>query len=285
MTEELNIFISWSGDASKDVAVKLREVLELASESFACFVSEQDIAAGARWSEGIAQQLRVSKIGIVVVTPGNLEKPWLNFEAGAIANQVGDSVRVVPLLVGLKASQIPPSSPLSQFQAKVLDEANFRSLIEQLADQAGTNSSRAIERVGHRLANVIFECSKIAMKVEPETPNRSREDILEEILLLTRSNAALLKSISNSRDQGASIYAPTDFRVLDENDSSAASEWIWRLRAFEGVEFVGLKGGVLTLSASEFYDPSSSVARELKSMAERGGLRLRVVERPPRGAN
>lgn len=52
------------------------------------------------WAAEILTQLDVTNIGIICVTPENMGRPWLSFEAGALAKRIG-TARVVPFLFGM----------------------------------------------------------------------------------------------------------------------------------------------------------------------------------------
>ena len=54
---ELTVFLTWSGERSKQVALALRQSLRIACNAFKPWMSDVDIAAGARWQEEIAAQL------------------------------------------------------------------------------------------------------------------------------------------------------------------------------------------------------------------------------------
>src|SRR3954463_13096994 len=113
----MRVFISWSGEQSRDVALALREWLPAVINRVEPFVSSKDIYAGTRWQAEIAGQLDSSNFGIVCVTRENQGGRWLNFEAGALTKAVQSS-RVIPLAVDLKPSDI--ELPLGQFQAQPL---------------------------------------------------------------------------------------------------------------------------------------------------------------------
>lgn len=79
----MHVFISWSGRSSKAVAELLRVHLRSAIQALTPFMSSADINAGARWRDEIGEALGTTNFGIIVVTPDNVDAPWLNFEAGA----------------------------------------------------------------------------------------------------------------------------------------------------------------------------------------------------------
>jgi hypothetical protein len=89
MMTSMNVFISWSGPASLAVAKALKEWLPTVIQAAEPWVSDVDIASGARWSPEVSKQLEAAKFGIICLTPGNMDAPWVLFEAGAISRVVG----------------------------------------------------------------------------------------------------------------------------------------------------------------------------------------------------
>src|SRR4029077_6705525 len=77
------------------------------------FVSEDDIEKGVRWSQALEQKLSGTDLGIVCLTPSNVNAPWLDFEAGALSNAICCD-RVMPLLFGVDKGLL--TGPLAQFQ-------------------------------------------------------------------------------------------------------------------------------------------------------------------------
>ena len=113
----MSVFISWSGKdtASYWVAVLLKEFIPKVIQRTDCFISTET-QAGTPWLETIFKELKSRKIGLVCVTRDNLKSPWLNFEAGAIANNVGQT-RMCPVLIDLSPADVPP--PLSSFPDEI----------------------------------------------------------------------------------------------------------------------------------------------------------------------
>jgi hypothetical protein len=83
----MNLFLSWSGRVSQDVAMALQKWLPYMLHSVRPFISN-DIRTGADWREELVRQLRGAEYGIVCVTPFNIHKPWMNFESGALAGHL-----------------------------------------------------------------------------------------------------------------------------------------------------------------------------------------------------
>jgi hypothetical protein len=121
----MKIFLSWSGERSRQAALALRSLLdgifnpkEEAGRPLV-WMSDKDIHSGERWPDVLAAGLD-AKFAILCLTPECADKPWIFFEAGAIAKAIFGRSRVVPyLLFGLQLQDLP--DPFRQFQANVAD--------------------------------------------------------------------------------------------------------------------------------------------------------------------
>ncbi len=125
----MKVFISWSGEKSREVALALREWLPDVINRVEPFVSSKDIDPGRRWQSEVAGELATTSYGIVCVTRDNQHARWLNFEAGALAKAV-ESSRVVPLAIDLKPSDIEP--PLGRFQAQPASEDGICEIVRSV---------------------------------------------------------------------------------------------------------------------------------------------------------
>jgi hypothetical protein len=182
----VKVFISWSGDKSRDVAIAFRDWLPLVLHSVRPFVSSKDILAGARWQAEVATELEETEFGLICVTRQNVSAPWLNFEAGALAKAV-DSSRVVPLAVDLSPAEVP--NPLGQFQASTLNKADVEATIRSIneasaASIANANLERTFAKWWPDLEGVLDEVKSTDYGAddEPVPPERSEREMLEEVL-------------------------------------------------------------------------------------------------------
>jgi len=114
----LPVFISWSGDQSKSFALHMKEWIPEVLQNTETFMSD-DIAAGARWSNEIAQSLEKSGYGVICLTQENLVAPWILYEAGALSKMVTSSF-VTPILIGVERSKV--QFPLQQFQSVTVEK-------------------------------------------------------------------------------------------------------------------------------------------------------------------
>ena len=81
----MRVFISWSGTKSRLLAEALRDWIPYVLPSAEPWMSATDIVPGARWSIEIASQLDTANVGIICLTPENIDAPWIMFEAGALS--------------------------------------------------------------------------------------------------------------------------------------------------------------------------------------------------------
>lgn len=81
----MRVFLSWSGERSRAAASALSELLPDVMPALSPWMSEHDIAAGARWGHELAVRLEDAGFGVICLTPENIGVPWLLYEAGALS--------------------------------------------------------------------------------------------------------------------------------------------------------------------------------------------------------
>lgn len=239
--EKLKVFISWSKEPSREVATSLRTGLLSVFDMVQPFVSDIDIEAGDRGLRVIEAALRGSGFGIIIVTPDNMEAPWLNFEAGALSKALGDDeTRVISLLVGFTSmSQL--TGPLVQFQARFATEEKIIDLFHSLGDQVGVKR----EIVTHRLSGwlpTFMSTIETALHEDPTAPpKRSSEDLLSELLDLVRG---LRRDVSSPEPRLTTISP-----ARNRNDAA-----ITRRRLHHLLERCGIEGAaIIARSADATY--------------------------------
>ncbi|GEM_PF-3211279 len=123
------VFVSWSGEWSKRIAALLIEwIPKVLSVKF--FFSPQDMSLGKVWVRDLSQHLATSKFGILVITPENVNSPWVIFEAGVLMKDF-DSGRVIPYLVSFDGKDLE-TGPLAMLQATKADENGTMQLINAI---------------------------------------------------------------------------------------------------------------------------------------------------------
>jgi hypothetical protein len=73
MSQPYNVFISWSGERSRAIAQKLREWLPKVVQTVRPWMSDVDIAKGNRGLNELTKALCSMKVGIICLSPENLE--------------------------------------------------------------------------------------------------------------------------------------------------------------------------------------------------------------------
>lgn len=182
----MKIFLSWSGERSKQVASALHEILKTVLHFAEPWMSEIDIESGSRGLKDISNELEGRNFGIICITPENLRAPWINFEAGALSKSV-ENGRVVPLLLGMDAKDIPP--PLGQFQAKKLDKEGVRAVVCDINKIAAAPIEQNILDKLFDAMWVSFETAinAIPKSTSAEPAPRKESEILEELVTGVRN--------------------------------------------------------------------------------------------------
>jgi TIR domain len=181
----MKIFLSWSGDRSKLIAETLRAWLPKVIQAIHPWMSSLDIDRGAKWNNEISSELSASRFGIICLTSENLEKPWINFEAGALAKTL-EKTYVVPLLFEVEPTDLV--GPLVQFNAARMNKEDMKKLIFTINKALEAPLSIAVVEESFELwwSKLETDLANIP-KVNVQSKNlRSDRDLLEEVLSLVR---------------------------------------------------------------------------------------------------
>lgn len=182
----MQIFISWSGERSRQLALCLHDWIPNVLQNVKPWMSEEDIEKGARWSPEIAGQLEASNVGVICLTPENQSADWLLFESGALSKTL-DATYVCPYLLGLKPAEV--SGPLGQFQCSTTGKVDTRKLIKTI------NRAQKEALPEERLKSIFekwWPDLNQALKKIPKSPSQpapptSDRQMLDEILNTVRS--------------------------------------------------------------------------------------------------
>lgn len=232
----MKIFISWHGTLSLKVAEALRDWLPSVIQSVKPYVSSKDIYKGSRWSMEVSRELESSDYGILCVTAESLTAPWLNFEAGALSKSIKKG-RVSPFLIGIGTSDL--TGPLLQFQSTLYQYSDVLELIKSINSALDIPLETAqLERtfrvwwkqLKDQIDQSIKDCTDVRI---PAKASRSSEDILGELLDLTRTQQKFLSDLAGPTPTSSSsgvrprIIRGVDFdevRYLLARIHSAADE-------------------------------------------------------------
>ncbi|MBU9382121.1 toll/interleukin-1 receptor domain-containing protein [Burkholderia gladioli] len=186
----MKIFISWSGERSKQVADLMGEWIRCVIQASRPWVSTQNIDRGALWFNEIQNQLQDTAIGIVCLTKENKNKPWILFECGALIKGLTAS-RVCTLLIDLQPSDV--LDPLAQFNHTSPMKQDMWKLIKTLNNCVPSENrlpdatlENAFITYWPKFESPFSEILK-STETPTEDPPRSDSDILSEILNTVRN--------------------------------------------------------------------------------------------------
>jgi hypothetical protein len=199
----MKVFVSWSGTRSRKVAEFLKEWLPCVLQAVKPWISTKDLDRGTVWFRDIYERLKEMSLGIVCLTHENKDRPWVLFEAGALAKGLEKS-RVCTFLVDLKPKDV--GDPLAQFNHTTPDRDSVLALLSTL------NGALDGERLEPQILERTFatfwpqfekEFAACLENTDPavEVKPRPAEDLLAEILENTRSISSRILALEKTRDQ------------------------------------------------------------------------------------
>jgi len=240
-----NIFISWSGKRSLYIAKTLRDWLPNVIQAAVPFFSDEDIEKGTRGLTEVSKALEGMKIGIVCLTPENLNETWVNFEAGALSKMFSDDkARLCTYLLDVKPQQVKP--PLGMFQwTRSEDKEDTRKLLYTI--------NRAISEVplSKDRLDGIFDTfwpqleTKLKQTPAPEKivdVSRGPDEIMNEILSLCRNYLPQVAMVRNRVFPSQPLQVAPPPPIPPVSHSAAWKPWeqtIWvKRKGIEDLEYV-----------------------------------------------
>ena len=188
MGDPNNVFISWSGERSKHAAHALREWLGTILQNARPWMSETDIEKGSRGLDEIARALEGMKVGIICLTPENLNADWILYEAGALSKTLDAKTRVCTyLLGGLESRNLKP--PLGLFQWTKADRADTHKLVHTInkhLDATPVQEARLDTLFDKMWPDLEQKLVAMPEPAEAPPPLRSTQEMVAEILELSR---------------------------------------------------------------------------------------------------
>jgi hypothetical protein len=199
----MKVFLSWSGQRSKEVASLLSDWLCCVIQASRPWISTRDLDRGSLWFGEINDQLKDTTVGIICLTQENKNRPWILFEAGALAKGLSTS-RVCTLLIDLESKDI--EDPLAQFNHTFPVKESILGLVKTL------NNALASNGLDNRILEQVFDTywpqfeerfSDILKTTESQTPTKPRpkEDVLGEILENTRMLNSKIRRLENETER------------------------------------------------------------------------------------
>lgn len=199
----MKVFLSWSGQRSKEIANLLSDWLCCVIQASRPWISTRDLDRGSLWFGEINDQLKDTTVGIICLTQENKNRPWILFEAGALAKGLSTS-RVCTLLVDLEPKDI--EDPLAQFNHTFPARESVLGLVKTL------NSALSSNGLDNRILEQVFETywpqfeqrfKEILATTETQPPSKPRpkEDVLSEILENTRILNSRIRKLEHESER------------------------------------------------------------------------------------
>jgi len=263
----MKIFISWSGNLSHRIALKLKELLPLVFNILKSYVSSKDIKGGEQWFEKLMVELNSSTYGIICLSRENIREPWLLFEAGTLSSGKTRD-KIIPFLIDVHPSDLI-GIPLSGFQAITINKDDVFKMLSNFHSYLENNSlitQQQLEESFELWWPKFDESIKKILNTNKTTKNNGGKDyglkkdrmILEEILKNSRSILQQLESSSteeksSSRDIIGTKVIIKDASTLSQSDKIGPPTWISEMDQYSRAKalITGYRGWGYTLDIDD----------------------------------
>lgn len=223
----MKVFMSWSGDRSRATAELLRDWIKCVLQASRPWISSRDIDRGTLWFSEINNNLQDTSVGIVCLTGENKNRPWILFEAGALAKGLSTS-RVCTFLVDLKTSDL--DDPLRQFNHTLPTRESVFALVTTLNSAFESNAldPRILLEVFNtywpqfetKFATILADIPAVTV-IEVRPP----DEMLAEILDSTRGLSSKIRSIEERLNMRGHS-APSQTQQTNSSElANALSKW------------------------------------------------------------
>jgi len=264
----LNVFLSWSGTRSKEVTELLDEWLQCVIQAVDPWMSSKDIDRGSLWFSEINNQLQNTTIGIICLTHENLNKPWILFEAGALAKGLSNN-RVCTFLIDLEPTDV--GTPLSQFNHTLPTQEGLWELVRTL------NSSLKERALKENILEQVFQTywpafenqfKEIILNTETTGPvlKRDEDDVLMEILSATRSMDKRVRNLELTNRKIRSISRPRELSPNHMKNVKNMESMIYDLSKQDIP-----KSAIVSIVSDELEIPSFIVSQTVDSILNEKG--------------
>lgn len=202
----MQIFFSWSKPLSSEIAEAFKNWLPKVIQSIKPYFTPDDIDKGTKWDTEISKILSELNVGLIFLTPENLDSKWLYFEAGALYSKI-DKSRVCPILFDLEKTDI--ESPFSTFQLTAFNKRDILKLLITINSSQIENdqlSSEILKSVFETFwpelnKNINLIINKWKKTKRHKKVTRTEKELLTEMLQLMRNNQNFNNFLYNSLEK------------------------------------------------------------------------------------
>ena len=128
----MDVFITWAGRPSQEIALILRDWLPKVTDGCSYFVSSEGLKPVKMWHGNLAEALQRSTFVIACITPDNRDSTWLHFESGCVLK---DMKKDCLFPIWFEVEEI--DQPLGAWQGGPYGKASVFGLVRQLRSDAG----------------------------------------------------------------------------------------------------------------------------------------------------
>jgi hypothetical protein len=178
----MQIFISWSGQLSYQLALLLRDLIRLVLPGLEPWVSSEDIKDGSRWSPDLIRILDQTTFGIVCADPSNHTSNWLNFELGALAKSI-EKWNIKVFLYELKPGEL--KGPLTLYQPVKIEKREVARLFEDIQanfSHIPVTQKGIVANLDKHWPGFYTKVSQLNMDLTSSTASQQQENLPEESL-------------------------------------------------------------------------------------------------------
>jgi len=240
----MNVFLSWSGDRSREVAEAFYKWLPTVINSVEPFISRWSIEKGVVGQNELSQSLEEINFGIICLTKENLHADWILYEAGALSKFQKDS-RVWTFLLDIKPENI--SEPLSKFQHTNFEKSEVFQLLQSINIAVSPDKPlnydllKEIFEINWERLNVILSAIKAKESAIPE-PVRDPSEINMEVLNVVRKQEKITQKLLEQND-----YLNRNLiQIVDQISRPSVNPYTFSPR---GIAVTDLSGNVMQLSS------------------------------------
>ena len=212
--ETLEIFLSWSGQRSYQLADTLRKWLPKVNNLFKPWMSSESISKGDRWTAELTGALDRCNAGIICVTAENKYEPWLLFESGALAkkkygeDQSNSGAKVCTYLLDLAPADL--DGPLTTFQHTRIEKEDTKKMIWALGEHGKCNllqQETFSENYDLLWSQFDSQVKQIPNDATAAPQRRNPEDMVREILELTRGISQRIAATNRQEVEAKKLLA------------------------------------------------------------------------------
>jgi hypothetical protein len=182
---KLGVFISWSDKRSLIVAEGLAKWLPSVLRNVDALWSDR-VAIGEQLFGEINGMLKQADFVVLCLTPENVTKTWINYEAGVVFGKTEKTAKVCPYLIKTDPdfTRIKLPTPLAHFNGVMADKSGTRKLIRDI-NKATKNplSNNALGEIFKKKWPILKRVLDRAASTSPPPP---RIDPIDDFMKVSR---------------------------------------------------------------------------------------------------